>query len=486
MNYLGGYFVFDLIPCLPLQLLNLNGEEKLFYIIKVMRLYVGIQFIDISAILSYITDYNIHVRLKNIIDNHPIEAIDTSKDRTYLSLVLVIGYCLKVSKLVFIIMTITYFLGIFWFIMCMELHHATASHRGSADSSVHNIDTYIEAEGLPDTIHNKNKNDENAHHISNIEMVVQLMYFAYTTLSTVGFGDKTPVSDFERLIASAIMLLGVAVFGLILNDLVTIIDQFKAYDAEIDEGNELREFFGCLKHYNNGIDIDINKKREFESYFEYRWFSHKNSAIDDEEEKAKLEQLPEKTINVLYKEFLYKDFLKVFSGLFRFTKNEGLNTVVGLPDSTTEYYDWDDQIYRDFMIELFMQLEPRFEQKGSILYHELEEIQEILFIENGMLDVGFEINSNPHMVLRVYHGTMVGAYNCTYHRRTMFVYKCRTNIEGYMLRKQAWFDIMEEYEEITDLMKEKIKHQFFRNIKFKICAEKRKFINKLKKRAGQR
>lgn len=115
------------------------------------------------------------------------------------------------------------------------------------------------------------------------------MYFAYTTLSTVGFGDKTPVSDYERLITCVILLLGVAIFGLILNNLVGLIDQFKAYDAEIDEGNELREFFGCLKHYNNGIDIDINKKREFERYFEYRWLSHKNSAIDDQEEKEKLE-----------------------------------------------------------------------------------------------------------------------------------------------------------------------------------------------------
>lgn len=148
MNYIRGYFIFDLIPCLPLQLLDLGGDEKLFYIVKVMRIYIGIEFIDISAMLSYITDYNIHVRLKRIIDHYPIEASDTSKDRTYLSLVLVIGYCLKVSKLVFIIMTITYFLGMFWFIICIELHHATESHREVADPEVHNVDTYIATEGL--------------------------------------------------------------------------------------------------------------------------------------------------------------------------------------------------------------------------------------------------------------------------------------------------------------------------------------------------
>ena len=65
------------------------------------------------------------------------------------------------------------------------------------------------------------------------------MYFAYTTLSTVGFGDKTPHSDYERLIICAILLLGVSLFGYIMDVLVQIIDEFKAFDAEIDEGNEL-------------------------------------------------------------------------------------------------------------------------------------------------------------------------------------------------------------------------------------------------------
>lgn len=83
-----------------------------------------------------------------MIDKHPVEANDTSKDRTNLSLVLIIGYSLKLAKLVFIIMTITYFLGMFWFIICQELHLATADFRETADPAKHNIDTYIDAEGL--------------------------------------------------------------------------------------------------------------------------------------------------------------------------------------------------------------------------------------------------------------------------------------------------------------------------------------------------
>ena len=84
-------------------------------------------------------------------------------------------------------------------------------------------------------------------------------------------------------------MLGVSIFGLILSFLVEIIDQFKVYDADIDEGNELRKFFGCLKHYNYGVDVDIDKKRQFEQYFEYRWQYNKNSAIDDQAEQDQLD-----------------------------------------------------------------------------------------------------------------------------------------------------------------------------------------------------
>ena len=146
------------------------------------------------------------------------------------------------------------------------------------------------------------------------------MYFAYTTLSTVGFGDITPRSDYERLICCVILIMGVAIFGIILSNFTDIIDQFKAFDAEIDEGDELTKFFGCIKHYNLGVDIDYAYKLQLEEYFEYRWLENKNSAIDDQEEKDRLDQLPEETQNMLYTQFLYRDFLIVFNRVFRFPK----------------------------------------------------------------------------------------------------------------------------------------------------------------------
>lgn len=37
-------------------------------------------------------------------------------------------------------------------------------------------------------------------------------------------------------------------------------------------------------------------------------------------------------------------------------------------------------------------LEPRREEKGVIIFDELDEVNEAIFIEHGSVDVGFEIN----------------------------------------------------------------------------------------------
>ena len=50
------------------------------------------------------------------------------------------------------------------------------------------------------------------------------MYFAYTSLSTVGFGDYAPRSDSERLVTAFILMVGVSVFSVFLGNLTEIID----------------------------------------------------------------------------------------------------------------------------------------------------------------------------------------------------------------------------------------------------------------------
>jgi voltage-gated potassium channel len=72
------------------------------------------------------------------------------------------------------------------------------------------------------------------------------MYFAFTSLSTVGFGDYYPVSDIERLTSSVLLLFGVAMFSYILTDLLSQIELINQQNALPGSEESLEKFFATL------------------------------------------------------------------------------------------------------------------------------------------------------------------------------------------------------------------------------------------------
>ena len=59
-------------------------------------------------------------------------------------------------------------------------------------------------------------------------------------------------------------------------------------------------------------------------------------------------------------------------------------------------------------------LEPRIEMEGSIIFEELDEINEMIFVLNGTIDIGFDINRLRKYVLRFDSNYVIGAYHCTF------------------------------------------------------------------------
>ena len=58
-----------------------------------------------------------------------------------------------------------------------------------------------------------------------MDITIQLMYFSFTTLTTVGFGDLHPVSNHERVIILIVLMFGIAAFSLTQTTLSTIQNQ---------------------------------------------------------------------------------------------------------------------------------------------------------------------------------------------------------------------------------------------------------------------
>ena len=83
------------------------------------------------------------------------------------------------------------------------------------------------------------------------ERIIIVTYFAFTSLSTVGFGDYHPRSDYERLLCAFILLFGVAIFSLIMGTFTEILDEFQNFNKSIEYGDDLARFFGLLKNFND-------------------------------------------------------------------------------------------------------------------------------------------------------------------------------------------------------------------------------------------
>jgi len=70
---------------------------------------------------------------------------------------------------------------------------------------------------------------------SNTQILLILTYYAFTTFSTVGFGDYHPVSSSERLMCIVFMLLGVIITTTSIDNLKTMVDQIRQLKSSYEE-----------------------------------------------------------------------------------------------------------------------------------------------------------------------------------------------------------------------------------------------------------
>jgi len=84
---------------------------------------------------------------------------------------------------------------------------------------------------------------------NNFQRLVVMLYFALTTLSTVGYGDYHPASNIEMMVASIIMLGGVAFFSYIMSTFLDIISSYDAKMGSLDRSDELNEWIVSLERF---------------------------------------------------------------------------------------------------------------------------------------------------------------------------------------------------------------------------------------------
>ena len=80
--------------------------------------------------------------------------------------------------------------------------------QGSSDTTSHKDYSVVD---LNNFMHNPD--DWSFIDLEDFEFMLGMIYFTFTSLSTVGFGDFYPVADEERIFCSFLLLFGVAIFA---------------------------------------------------------------------------------------------------------------------------------------------------------------------------------------------------------------------------------------------------------------------------------
>ena len=144
-------------------------------------------------------------RVLQRIENDPRIAEDMDNDHNKISTLLLIKFIIVVANITFVIMTICYFEGLLWYSFCDQLRRFKDKFK-----KLDNDQDYISFFELQNN--------------TAMDNTITSLYFALTTLSTVGFGDYHPRSNSERLLQSFILMFGVSIFSYYLGKFIEILE----------------------------------------------------------------------------------------------------------------------------------------------------------------------------------------------------------------------------------------------------------------------
>lgn len=160
----------------------------------------------------------------------------------------------EIGRLIFIIFTCSYFLGILWYIF---VHDFQDWENPWLIDVYNDYDTFYTHEGY---------NFQNPEY-SNISKLVKVWYFGITTLSTIGFGDFHPMSCIEKVVFSFIMMGGVSIFSFIMGHFIEILVSYKNLNTSSYDHRDLTKWIALLTKYNQGSKLNIDLVNSIEDFF---------------------------------------------------------------------------------------------------------------------------------------------------------------------------------------------------------------------------
>lgn len=221
------------------------------------------------------------------------------------------------------------------------------------------------------------------------------VYFMFSTLTSVGFGDYYPLSNLEKIFMVVFMLFGVNFFSQLRYHFCQIILSFQTENASEDESEMLAIFIDCLKKFNENHPINNEFIVKLQQFFEFKWNNDKNIQFFKDNGQEIFNNLSEGIKAKFFAFYLHKEFISTHIDFFRLQRNKCK-------------YNWSDEIYSNFMMQLLTFLEPVFFDKMNVIEDVFEEANQIFFMVKGTMVVGYELDSNKYYCIKIHDKGIIG------------------------------------------------------------------------------
>lgn len=233
LEYLRTNFWYDFISFLPLGYIAVLIDHKLsfFWVIKAIRIRQLNEYLKDRMLIPIINKFIENKQRKSLFSEKYRD--DVIKDHIFIEQKIYMTNIVKVIRLVCQMLFIAFFVGQYWFIFCHTIHEFVNGSNEETDG-IKSVEDVFDIRRLQTIIAHPSFIHE-FYDFSGYHKMITNMYFALTTLSTIGLGDFTPISNIERIFGSFLLLFGVAAFSYIMGDLLTMIDKLNDIDKECSD-----------------------------------------------------------------------------------------------------------------------------------------------------------------------------------------------------------------------------------------------------------
>ena len=237
---------------------------------------------------------------------------------------------------------------------------------------------------------------------------VASLYWSFTTMTTVGYGDIVAGSDAELLYSSVAMLVGVTVFGYIVGSVVSLV-------ARMSETTQRqKERLEEVKNYMNEKGLSASLQRRVKKYYEH--YLSQRSAFD---ESTVLDELTPRL------------------------KNEVLLYV---NRETVRNIHFFHSLDEDFISQIVQIMKMQFYVPGDHIFREGEFGTEMYFLVRGTVEFVLNVNTDDEDVNKVYsEGAHFGGVGALVMSKRRYTARAKLHCAIFVLKKEAVDQLYEQY-----------------------------------------